>query len=627
MRTESSTSLSKITVACFLSVICANTAFHAGFLKQSLAASIDSSSTSPNVIIVMTDDQGYPELSAHGNPVLRTPHLDRLHGQSARLIDYHASPMCTPTRGSLMTGLDPARHGAINVSSGRTLLRANLSTMADFFAANGYRTGIFGKWHLGDNFPFRPEDRGFEETLWFPSSHINSVPDFWNNDYFDDTYIRNSTHENLKGYCTDIFFREAMVWMKKKVSAKQPFFTYLPTNAPHGPFWVPEEVRKEMEATVADADLPGLNPNTKSNLISYLAMIRNIDTNMGRLMDFLDENGIAENTILIFATDNGSTFGHTYYPAGMRGKKTELWEGGHRVPCFIRWPDGGFGPPRDISGLTQVQDLLPTLIDLCGFASPSEAKFDGISLAPVLRGGNMAPEDRMLVINYSRMPFGFDYPSPSSPSIMRRDAAAVLWKRWRLLRDKELYNLDNDPLQQINVIEQNPDVTARMRAHLDSWWTEVGNTANEPQAVIIGSPAENPMKLTACEWLDVFVDQQGQIRRGVRKNGYWHLDVAKPGEYEFELRRWPREADAPLVAGLPAAQLTAGSRGPGRALPIARARILVNAITKTKQVLPTDKSAIFSIELDKGRVLLHTWFEDKNRESICGAYYVYVRRK
>ena len=456
----------------------------------------------------MTDDQGYPELSAHGNPVLRTPYLDQFHSQSVRLIDYHTSPMCTPTRGSLMTGLDPARHGAINVSSGRTLLRANLPTMADILAANGYRTGIFGKWHLGDNFPFRPEDRGFDETLWFPSSHVNSVPDFWNNDYFDDTYIRNSKRERLRGYCTDLFFREAMAWMKRNVDAKQPFFTYLPTNAPHGPFWAPEEDRKEMEGVIAGANLPGLNPNTKSNLISYLAMIRNIDTNMGRLMDFLEENGIADNTILIFATDNGSTFGHTYYPAGMRGKKTELWEGGHRVPCFIRWPSGGFGSPRDIAGLTQVQDLLPTLIDLCGIATPSDPKFDGISLAPVLRGGNTAPEDRMLVINYSRMPFGFDYPSPSSPSIMRRDAAAVLWKRWRLLRDNELYNLDNDPLQQINVIEQHPDVAAAMHAHLNSWWAEVGNTANDAQAVIIGSSEENPMMLSACEWLDVFVDQE-----------------------------------------------------------------------------------------------------------------------
>ena len=193
----------------------------------------------PNVILVMTDDQGYGELSAHGNPILETPHLDRLHSQSVRFTDFHVAPMCTPTRGQLLTGLDAARNGAINVSSGRTLLRAELPTMADFFKANGYRTGIFGKWHLGDNTPYRPEQRGFEEALWFPSSHINSVPDYWNNDYFDDTYIRNSERRQYEGYCTDVFFREAVAWMKRSAAAGEPFFAYIPTNAPHGPWWRP----------------------------------------------------------------------------------------------------------------------------------------------------------------------------------------------------------------------------------------------------------------------------------------------------------------------------------------------------------------------------------------------------
>lgn len=162
----------------------------------------------PNVILVMTDDQGYGEFGWTGNPLARTPHIDRLASESIRLTDFHVAPMCTPTRGQLLTGLDAFRNGAVNVSSGRTLLRPELETIADVFGAAGYRTGIFGKWHLGDNYPFRPEDRGFDEALWFPSSHISSVPDFWENDYFDDTYIRNGGRVAYKGYCTDIFFRE-----------------------------------------------------------------------------------------------------------------------------------------------------------------------------------------------------------------------------------------------------------------------------------------------------------------------------------------------------------------------------------------------------------------------------------
>ncbi len=205
----------------------------------------------PNVIIVITDDQGYGDLACHGNPVALTPHLDQLHDESVRLVDFHAAPMCTPTRGQMLTGLDAARNGAVNVSSGRTLLRADLPTMADIFRAGGYRTGVFGKWHLGDNYPYRPQDRGFEESLWFPSSHISSLPDYWENDYFDDVYCRNGTRERYEGYCTEVFFREAMAWMQNRVDADEPFFAYLPTNAPHYPLWVPAEDREAAEAAFA----------------------------------------------------------------------------------------------------------------------------------------------------------------------------------------------------------------------------------------------------------------------------------------------------------------------------------------------------------------------------------------
>ena len=202
----------------------------------------------PNVIIVITDDQGYGDLACHGNPVALTPNLDRLHDESVRFTDFHAAPMCTPTRGQLLTGLDAARNGALNVSSGRTLLRANLPTMADIFRDVGYRTGLFGKWHLGDNYPFRPQDRGFEETLWFPSTHINSLPDYWENDYFDDVYRHNGRRERYEGYCTKVFFDEAMRWINNRVEAEEPFLAYLPTNAPHAPLWVPAEDREAGEA-------------------------------------------------------------------------------------------------------------------------------------------------------------------------------------------------------------------------------------------------------------------------------------------------------------------------------------------------------------------------------------------
>ena len=587
----------------------------------------------PNVLVIMTDDQGYPEISAHGNPVLQTPNLDRLHSQSIRLCDYHVAPMCTPTRGQLLTGLDAARNGAVNVSSGRALIREEVPIMANYFGDAGYSTGVFGKWHLGANYPYRPQDRGFQESVWYPSSSIPSVPAYWGNDYFDDVYMHNGKEKQFKGYCADVFFDEAKRFMSESAKKKKPFLCYLATNTPHGPFWPKEKDRKAIAQVLADSKFDHLNDGLKNRLSLYLGMIRNIDWNMGKLMKFLDDKGLTDDTILIFKTDNGSLLGPQYFNAGMRGKKTEIWEGGHRVPCFIRWPKGGLGEPRDIGGLTQVQDILPTLLDLCQIKPKKKTIFDGMSLASVLKGKKQVSEDRILIINYSRMPGFSNYPSPHSQTQMRADQAAVLWKRWRLLEDRELYDLQSDPMQKKNVIDQHPEVVAKMRKPLYEWWEGVKDLANEAQnAAIVGTQYENPTKLSATEWLDVFVDQQGQIRRGVLKNGYWLIEVARAGEYEIELRRWPKEADGTVSGSLP--------DGSGTALPINQAMLFVSghnhlSISQkksyqfeglTKRVNPKDKGVTFTMNLKKGPAALHTWFKGKD-ELMLSAYYVYLTRK
>lgn len=585
-------------------------------------------STKPNVILIVTDDQGYGDFACHGNPVAQTPNMDALHREGIRLEDFHVAPMCTPTRGQLLTGVDAARNGAVNVSSGRTLLRADLPTIADVFRAGGYRTGLFGKWHLGDNYPYRPQDRGFEESLWFPSSHISSVPDFWENDYFDDVYCRNGTRERQTGYCTEVFFDEAKAWMSDRIAASEPFFTFLPTNAPHAPLWVPAEDREAIEKIFAknEDQLPELSPEMRERIIRFLAMIRNVDTEIGELRKFLRDQGVDRDTILIFMTDNGSTFGPTYYNAGMRGKKAELWEGGHRVPFFINWPNGNLDGPREINGLTQVQDILPTLIDLCGIKPPQNLSMDGVSLAAVLRGTGEVPEERMLTVNFSRMPGELDYPTPDSPAVMRREGAAVLWKRWRLIEGTALYDLESDPGQTTDVADQIPEIAEKMRRHLDEWWEGVEPVANQVQRVVLGSEKENPMTLSSCEWMDIFVDQQAQVRIGARRNSYWHLDVETPGTYTFELRRWPKESDLKLREACPAAQLTDGQLEEGIALPIARARVLIGGEFYTKPVRPDDYGVTFTAELEAGPTLLHTWFDDEQNQPICGAYYVYAER-
>lgn len=573
-------------------------------LTATLAIASPSPAESPNVIVVLTDDQGYGDLSCHGNPVLKTPHLDRLHAESVRLTDFHVAPMCTPTRGQLMTGVDALRNGAMNVSSGRTLLRTEFVTLPEIFARSGYRTGLFGKWHLGDNHPYRPQDRGFQESIWFPSSHIPSAPDYWNNDYFDDTYEHNGTRKPFEGYCTDVFFREAMNWMRQCREQQEKFFCYIPLNCPHGPLFVPDRYREPYR------DQP-------RHIASFFGMIANIDENMGRLESFLRESGLRDDTLLLFMTDNGTATGETVFNAGMRGKKISLYDGGHRVPCFVRWPNGGFRVAGDVAALAQVQDIPPTLIDLCGLRKPDRATFDGLSLAPLLRGETESLPDRKLVVQFSRM----NRPRP------RAGDAAVLWRQWRLVKGEELYNVRTDPGQTNNVIAQHPDVAEAMRTHYDAWWRKVAPRVHEFGALTLGSDQHNPTMLSPCEWQDVFLDQAAQVRRGERKNGVWTVRVERAGEYEFSLRRWPVEADTPLRAGLPKYQAADGVYIEGRALPIAEARLKIGDREMSRRVDEDDLAATFRARLEPGTMDLQTWFLDKDNAALCGAYYVYVTRK
>jgi arylsulfatase len=555
----------------------------------------------PNVVVVLIADVGYGDFSCPGNPVIKTPNVDKLHDQSIRFTDFHVAPMCTPTRGQLLSGRDCLANGAMNVSSGRSFLRRDLPTMADIFAANGYRCGQFGKWHLGDNYPYRPQDRGFHESIWYPSSHIGSAPDYWDNHYFDDTYNHNGRREKFTGYTTDVFFGEAIKWMRAQAAAGQPFFCYLPTAAAHAPLFVPPKYREPYQ-------------RQSPRVASFFGMIANIDENMDRLDSFLRETGLWDNTILIFMTDNGGTAGVPVFNAGMRGKKIDLWDGGHRVPCFIRWPAGKLRPPGNITELTEVQDILPTLVDLCRLRKPRRAPFDGVSLAQLLRGEREALPDRMLVVQFSRM---------QSPAPQKGDAA-VLWQRWRLVQDKELYDLATDFGQRTNLFAERSDVVGKLRAHYDTWWAKIAPRVNEHSAITVGVKAEALTQLSPADWEDAFLDQGAQIRAGIRRNGVWNLFVARSGTYDIELRRWPREANAPLSAGLPPHPNPDGEFPAGVALPIAKACLKVAGFDQSQVVNPSDTAASFNVKLKSGPTKLQTWFYAADGAEISGAYYVYL---
>ncbi len=582
----------------------------------------------PNVVLVLTDDQGYGDLSCHGNPVLETPYLDRLHRESIRLVDFHVAPMCTPTRGELMTGRDALRNGAYCACSGRTFLRRGLATLPEAFAESGYATGIFGKWHLGDNYPHRPQDRGFDRAVYHLGWGITSTPDYWNNDYFDDFFRDHPAGRRgavpirqFAGYCSDVWFREAAAWIRQCRKADRPFFAYISTNAPHGPFFAPKEFRQPYREL--DRDTAG-----------FFAMIANLDENMARLDRMLRETGLRDDTLLIFMTDNGGTGGINVYNAGMRGAKASLYEGGHRVPCFLRWPRGGLRAPGDVDALAHATDVLPTLVDLCRLQAPDDPP-DGISLAPLLRGRPQPDlDERMIVVQYG----GLD---PTHP---QKHDAAVLWKRWRLVHGDELYHVGDDPGQKHDVASKHPEVVARMRGHYQRWWSDVEPTLDRFERIVLGSDRENPARLSSLDWLAtklVPAAQPFDIRLlgvpvvegslpGGRPlpvmNGPWHVEIARDGRYEIALRRWPQEAGAPLSAGLPEYEGVDGVFPAGKALPIARARLKVAGVDVSRPVSGSETAARFTVRLEAGPSQLQTWFYDAQGKELCGAFYVEVRR-
>jgi arylsulfatase A-like enzyme len=589
-----------------------------------LSAADSSGATRPNVILVLTDDQSYGDLSCHGNPVLKTPYLDRLHAQSIRFTDFHVAPMCTPTRSELLTGRDALRNGAYCACSGRTFIRQSVPTMAEVFAESGYRTGVFGKWHLGDNCPHRPQDRGFQEAVYHLGWGITSTPDYWNNDYFDDYFRHNGRLKQFPGYCTDVWFAEAIRWMETCRQKKEPFFAYISLNAPHGPFFVPEQYRRPY----ADLD---------RDTAGFFGMITNIDENMARLDAMLGATGLRDDTILIFMTDNGGTGGIKVYNAGMRGAKASLYEGGHRVPLFIRYPSGGLRSPCDVDALCHGQDLLPTLIDLCGLDVPKNSRFDGLSLVPLLEGRRQ-PEvsKRMLVIQYG----GLD---PSEP---QKWDAAVLWNRWRLVGGEELYDVTADPGQAADVAAKHPGVVAKMRAHYEAWWMEIEPGLTDFETIRLGDDRENPTRLSSLDWLApklVIAAQPFDVRLLGRTtvvegslplgrpspvlNGPWNVEVARDGRYQISLRRWPQEADAAIRAGLPAYEGVDGTFPAGTALPAAKARLKIGEVDQSRPVAQGQKAVTFDVRLEAQKTHLTTWFYDGDGNELCGAFYVEVLRK
>jgi len=578
----------------------------------------------PNVILVITDDQGYGDIAAHGNDIIKTPHLDELHGESVRLTNFHVDPTCAPTRAALMTGRYAVSTGVWHTIGGCSMLRDDEKTLSDMFSENGYNTGGFGKWHLGDNYPFRPYDRGFQHTVMHGGGGVQQTPDYWGNDYFDDTYLENGKPKQYQGYCTDVFFDEAISFIEDKKD--EPFFCYIAANAAHSPFNVPLEY-VDMYKDVPESEL------TKDQKHFY-GMITNIDDNIGKLRNKLEELGIADNTILIFMADNGTALGYSNrngitrgFNDGMRGTKASKYDGGHRVPFFIYWKNGEVSGGTDFNDISAHIDIMPTLAGLCNIPLPTNhLNIDGSNLSKNIKEGKPLTSARTLITDSQRI---------QKPQKWRQ--SSVMTNQYRLIDGKELYDMNKDPGQSNDIAVANPEIVSSLRADYESWWSKVSTKFDEEMNIPVGTSYENPVILTAHDWHAVNGTHpwnQEQILSGHVKGerkGYWSIDVTTAGDYEINLSRYPEESNLGLndeVAEVSISDL------PGLLNPIP-AGVNMNITSgwlkvrgqeiQMRQVDPTDKRLSFKTTLKEGASNIMAGFINEAGEEF-GAYYVYVKK-
>jgi arylsulfatase A-like enzyme len=573
--------------------------------------------TQPNVILIVTDDQGFGDLGCHGNPVLETPNLDRLHNESVRFTDFHVDPTCAPSRGALLTGKYAHRAGVWHTIAGGNHLRASEVTMADVFKASGYRTGLFGKWHLGSNYPYRPMDRGFDEWLGQGDGGTGTTDDWFDNDRVNDHYWHNGERVQRDGYAPDVFFDAAIDFISKNEQNDQPFFAYLATYMPHTPHTLPDQSwTKKYDTQVSKEEA------------YFFAGIDRIDQNIGRLRQVLEESGKAENTILIFMSDNGGTAGVKLFNAGMRGRKTQVYDGGHRVPFFMHWPKGKLKHGTDVSDLTAHIDLLPTLIDLCELSLERSADFDGRSFKQQLFQPDSALPERTLFVEVQRT---FE-PKPWAKT-------AGMTKRWRLVNNKELYDMSKDPGQETNVIKQHPEVARTIRDAHKAYWQRVSPGDRDKPRFIVGHPKDPETFLQPADWyLSSVPWNHANVAEGKKHIGAWDIAIAEAGTYRFEVRRWPREANAP-IQGIPVfkkevdAWDAKGGKdmliygGKMKALPVESIQLEVGEFSDVRSVSAQDQQVVFDIPLKQGATQVNGTMLDPQGKTIAGAYYIYIRQR
>ena len=395
----------------------------------------------PNVVIIVSDDQGWGDLSVNGNKNLSTPHLDSLARHGARLDHFFVQPVCSPTRAELLTGRYHPRTGVRGVTTGLERLNLDEVTLAQILRAAGYRTGAFGKWHNGSQWPYHPNARGFEQYYGFTSGH-------WG-EYFDPPLEHNGKPVRGKGYIADDFTDKALAFID--THRAEPFLCYVAYNTPHSPFSVPDADWDRFK----DRPIPQRGPEGEKEDVAVtrcaLAMCENLDRNVGRLLQKLQELRLADDTIVIFFSDNGPN--SFRWNGGMRGRKGSTDEGGVRSPCLVRWP-GKIAPGTVIPQIAGAIDVLPTVAGLSGISAPPGRALDGRDLSPLLRGQKTAWPDRMIFSTFG-------------------GKVSVRTQRYRLDAAGRLYDMAADPGQTKDVAAAEPETARTLREAVARWREEV----------------------------------------------------------------------------------------------------------------------------------------------------------
>ncbi|WP_019026110.1 arylsulfatase [Colwellia piezophila] len=550
----------------------------------------------PNVIVIMTDDQGN-NLGYLGNPHLKTPNIDKLANESIRFTNFHQENKCTTSRASLMTGKDSFRTGAWRTSKGRSTMRTEEVTLAEAFKAGGYQTGHFGKWHLGEAWPTRPMDQGFDDSVQLKTGGIGQIADYWGNDTMDDTYYHNGVPKKYKGYCTDVFFSETMRFIDEATAkSDKPFFIYLAPNVAHLPFRVEEKYSQ-----------PLIDAGVNKKQAIFFGMVHNLDYNVGRLTAYLEKQGLAEDTIILYTTDDGAAgasfigMGKDHHVTegwnmGLRGGKGSRYEGGHRVFANMKYPQSGI--TGDNNTLIAVKDVYPTLLEIAGVDMPKGVKVDGRSFAPFIKKP-LDPEndERPIFINYYN-PKKWDSNKFSS----------VTYKNWRLVGGTEFYDIVKDPGQKNDIAKQHPELMERLNAEYKEWDKVAQvHVRNDVVRFILGDKQHPEIVMTGQDhWTNKGCNpfSQGSPRLLQTCNGPLKVNFVNSGSYTVTLSRYPLYTNIPMRVNV---RKVYGEKVYKSEFDVKHARLVIGDKEYNKTLKGDEKSVSFDLKLKSGEMDLQSW--------------------